>query len=177
MEHKEYYLKNYKIKTHKQMAKELNIPLSTVVYNLRKAGLTKYKSVPWSAEENQLLIKHYYKPLDWSLLFQLFPNRNKTAIQRHACKLNISAYRSNKKVHVNKQGYIVNHSTRNKPVYKHRQIYEKHYNVSLTSADIIHHIDGNKLNNDISNLRLLNRSEHINLHRSELLRGKANKKI
>ncbi|HAU84055.1 MAG TPA: hypothetical protein DCW90_00545, partial [Lachnospiraceae bacterium] len=34
----------------------------------------------------------------------------------------------------------------------HRVIYENHYKVKLKKTEKIHHIDGNKKNNDISNL-------------------------
>lgn len=48
----------------------------------------------------------------------------------------------------------------------HRLIYEDYFHISLLDTAIIHHIDGNKLNNDISNLKLVSASEHINLHKS-----------
>lgn len=46
----------------------------------------------------------------------------------------------------------------------HRLIYEQHHNVKLSSTDIIHHIDGNKDNNNITNLKLMTNSEHSKLH-------------
>lgn len=46
----------------------------------------------------------------------------------------------------------------------HTIIYEKAYNIKLTSEDHIHHIDGNPLNNLIENLFKTNRSEHSKIH-------------
>lgn len=49
--------------------------------------------------------------------------------------------------------------------YEHRVIYEKHYNVTLTSEDIIHHRDGDRSNNDINNLfRFYSTSDHMKYH-------------
>jgi hypothetical protein len=50
------------------------------------------------------------------------------------------------------------------PRSEHRIVMEKHLGRLLTSDEIIHHIDGNKRNNDISNLLITNRSEHIKMH-------------
>jgi hypothetical protein len=45
---------------------------------------------------------------------------------------------------------------------------EEHLGRKLNSNEIVHHIDGNKANNDISNLQIVTRAEHINIHRDEL---------
>jgi hypothetical protein len=49
----------------------------------------------------------------------------------------------------------------------HRVIYEKYHKVKLTTKDVIHHIDGDKENNSISNLKLMTLAEHSKLHASE----------
>ena len=45
----------------------------------------------------------------------------------------------------------------------HRMVYE-YYNGKIPSGYVIHHIDENKLNNDISNLQLISDSDHRRLH-------------
>jgi hypothetical protein len=45
----------------------------------------------------------------------------------------------------------------------HRYLWEKE-NGKIPEGHIIHHIDGNKLNNNLSNLKLMSRSEHSKLH-------------
>ena len=43
----------------------------------------------------------------------------------------------------------------------------------LLPGEVVHHIDGNKHNNDPSNLQVLTRSEHIRLHQvnGKLVKG------
>ena len=49
-------------------------------------------------------------------------------------------------------------------VYEHRLIVEKKLNRYLKKDEVVHHIDGNKLNNDLSNLLIMTNSEHAKLH-------------
>lgn len=50
-------------------------------------------------------------------------------------------------------------------MYYHRIVFEEFHKVTLLPNSHIHHIDGNKLNNDISNLELKIPSEHISEHK------------
>ena len=67
---------------------------------------------------------------------------------------------------VNHNGYIqvVSGEYRNK--FIHRLIWEKH-NGKIPNRYQIHHIDGNKLNNNISNLQLITPEEHTRHHMRE----------
>lgn len=46
----------------------------------------------------------------------------------------------------------------------HRLVMAKHLGRKLRGDEIVHHIDGNGLNNDLSNLELMSRSEHSKIH-------------
>lgn len=46
----------------------------------------------------------------------------------------------------------------------HRVIIERHIGRKLRSDEIVHHIDGNFQNNEISNLKIVTRSEHAKIH-------------
>jgi hypothetical protein len=48
----------------------------------------------------------------------------------------------------------------------HRRVYEAFHNVKLPSNVWVHHIDGDKSNNSVSNLVALSASEHGDTHSS-----------
>ncbi len=48
----------------------------------------------------------------------------------------------------------------------HRKTMEEHLGRSLVKSEIVHHIDGNRLNNDIKNLYLTNGKGHSKAHRT-----------
>lgn len=54
--------------------------------------------------------------------------------------------------------------TKNGYVLMHRIIMENHLNRVLNANEVVHHLDGNKHNNDITNLQLLTNEAHSLLH-------------
>lgn len=51
-------------------------------------------------------------------------------------------------------------------VYEHRLVLERHLNRKLTPFEVVHHKDGDKLNNALSNLEVFSsQSDHIQEHR------------
>ena len=51
-------------------------------------------------------------------------------------------------------------------IFMHKVIVEEHIGRKLTSDEMVHHIDCNKLNNDIDNLWVCNNRIHMKAHRS-----------
>jgi hypothetical protein len=47
--------------------------------------------------------------------------------------------------------------------YLHRLVYEKHYG-EIPKGHVVHHINGNKLDNSIENLELMTLKEHVSHH-------------
>lgn len=64
------------------------------------------------------------------------------------------------------RGMVAVHNDEGKRVYEHRYVYEKHYKVKLSHNDIIHHIDGDKSNNDPENLLKCTRRSHLWMHQA-----------
>lgn len=55
-------------------------------------------------------------------------------------------------------------ATKNGYVLEHRIVMENHLDRLLNSDEVVHHIDHNKKNNDISNLQVMNKLEHLRYH-------------
>lgn len=49
-------------------------------------------------------------------------------------------------------------------VYEHRLVIEKHLGRYLSTNEVVHHIDGNKSNNSLENLRLMTNEDHSRFH-------------
>lgn len=69
---------------------------------------------------------------------------------------------------ISTNGYYIITSAKegNKGKHLHRLIYEDFYKVCIIPGVICHHIDGNKINNSIENLKLMYLSDHMRLHNS-----------
>lgn len=55
-------------------------------------------------------------------------------------------------------------ATKNGYVLLHRVVMENHLGRLLLPEEVVHHIDENKFNNSIENLRILSKVEHAKLH-------------
>lgn len=62
----------------------------------------------------------------------------------------------------------------NGKVYYHRHIMSIHSNRWITTEEHVHHIDNNKLNNDISNLEIISNSTHCKVHKRKYEEYKSN---
>lgn len=67
------------------------------------------------------------------------------------------------------QGYrrYTRRGDKNEGKYEHVLIMEGIIGRMLAPNEVVHHKNGNKLDNRVENLELLTRAEHINLHRKE----------
>lgn len=71
-------------------------------------------------------------------------------------------------VYLGPQGYMMISmgSKKKGGAYLHRYIIEQKLGRTLDSQEIVHHKDGNKLNNNINNLELMTHKIHNNIHKN-----------
>lgn len=105
-------------------------------------------------------------------IFNIISSRRKGLFCSHSCQMKYR-FRCNleRKGWISSAGYkelqIANKSYR-----LHRLIMEKYLNRKLNFDEIVHHINEDRLDNKIENLRLTTRSEHSKLHKMWLKGGK-----
>ena len=73
-----------------------------------------------------------------------------------------------------KTGYI---KFKNSNRLFHRWVMQRHLKRRLKRGEIVHHKNGNKLDNDITNLELINWLEHIKIHYGPAIKAEGNAEL
>ena len=94
--------------------------------------------------------------------------RNKTIYCSNACSGKHMSGRNHpqfkERWYDSTHGYFMIHIPGRGHVKEHRYIIEQYIGRELTDAEVVHHRDGRKWNNDISNLEITNRVNHARIH-------------
>lgn len=133
---------------------------SSIRYHLHNAGVlrSRKESLTLASKQGKLSSRKGIK---------------RTLTQEH--KDNISKAQRGKGKGYSKKpnGYIEYTMGPNKFKAVHTILMQEHIGRKLKSNECVHHIDKNRSNNDISNLRLMTRSEHARLHILERIKERS----
>lgn len=168
-------------KTIKQITKEVGVSVFIVRNSLDAQGVKRRTS-----GESRILNSQGFVATPKEELFELYVNQrlssceiakiynvSTSSVRRQLEKLEIpmrtmqeSKFKGEKRL--DKKGYVIISYYDEEGNYcrqhEHRYVMEKHLGRKLTPDEDVHHVDFDKTNNDISNLRVLSHKEHAELH-------------
>ena len=165
-----YLIENSKEKSVKEIALKLDRSEKAVrnrlsILNISLIDVKKIQFKIWTQEEIDFLKNNYFKYTVKELSEIL--QRTESSITGKKFELNLN----NKYEKIKENGgkvyfqngreyYLYYDKKSNKLTAYHRKKYEEYYNIKLKKENKIHHIDGNKKNNKMSNLFLCEDTSH-----------------
>ena len=149
---------------------EIKVSRKTLSSAMKRAGLkvpTKDESIShiWKNHKHPLLGK---KGKECHMYGRRMPEATKQKLREANTAERNYHWSGGRKMH--SEGYVLvylpGHHLANKHGFalEHRVVAEQKYGMNLKTGDIVHHIDGNKTNNDPENIVVLSRSEHAKIH-------------
>ena len=166
-----FIVENYKTLGAKKCGEMLNIDSSVVKYfALNTLNIQCFESRSWTKKEDDFIKANY--PTRGCQYCAEKLDRSTHATYKRAESLGVK--NEPKHFHIDYQGYkrVVIPEEENRVQVEHRVIMERHLGRKLASTEIVHHIDGDKLNNSLDNLVITTRADHANMHR-EVFRRKS----
>ncbi|UNM95902.1 HNH endonuclease [Ignatzschineria rhizosphaerae] len=142
-----------------EVHEKTGIPLSTLRFRFQKAGILRSRADGVRLAEKKGRIS---RPLKGQT--RIFSQEWKDNIRKG--KLELGRLTANG-TRVNSNGYAEFTRGKFKGELVHRTVMSNWIGRELFSDEIVHHIDRDKLNNDIDNLALLSESGHGRIHRFE----------
>ena len=159
----------------RQIATENKVSVGTVHNYLKKYGIPRRAKI---TEETKAKISESKKgrPSPLKGRSRSEETRAKISLSKKGKTSIVSEYGGHEKKHASGYTYVFapDHprATKDGYVFKHILAYEK-YHDCIVNRDIfcVHHIDGNKENNEKDNLLLMTKSEHMRYHATHRKRG------
>lgn len=155
---------NYANMTVREIGEALGRNTKSIHHRVERLGIKKMNQRRWTKEEDEF-IKRSYGELQLKDVSKIL-NRDYTETCARAKKIGINNWKrdENSKLY-DRRGYeVINYRNKAKPIMKHRTVMEEAIGRELTSDEIVHHIDTDVKNNDLSNLYLCSKSEHALCH-------------
>jgi hypothetical protein len=150
-----------------EINRKLGIPLSTLRFRFKTAGILRSQKEAQKIAREKGVIKSR-KGIKRKPFSEEWKNNISKARLRWAEK-NAKGFR------INSNGYKEITRGENKGRLEHVLIMENEIGRRIFANEVVHHIDGDKTNNNIKNLRLMTNSNHCRLH--SLKRMESNKKV
>lgn len=163
----------------REIGRELGISHTTVIRILNGKGYNTGKKA--NKEETNNMIEMYDNGFSFSQIGKAFGYSRQSVWERlkragvKARKKKVLPFivYDGRKWTINNMGYYRNTNRAKGEYLLHRYKYIREIGKIPLNYDI-HHIDGNKENNEISNLLLISKSEHTKLHNKEVRYGNNN---
>lgn len=88
------------------------------------------------------------------------------AMQCHPCRMRLNRPSGRKAIgwHTNPGGYLIASLDGHHVCYQHRYVMERHLGRKLTTREHVHHLNGDRTDNRIENLEVIDASEHARRH-------------
>ena len=150
--------------SYKEIAERLNINYDSVRTKAYSLGLRKYENVNWTEKQDNY-IKNNYEEKGGAEIARIL-NVSPHAVYKRAEKFNLNVNPKYKSI--TSQGYIELKTKKYGRILEHRYIMSEYLGRELKSDEIVHHINGDKQDNKLENLKLMSREEHVSLHRDDL---------
>lgn len=164
-EEDDYIKDNYKNMSRKEIGEFLGRNEKSVQHRAEKLGVRNIRKREWTTNEDQYILKCYREGMALSEVSKSL-DRDMSETSKRAKKLGVIAWRRDEEGRLfDYKGYeVVAFKSKAPPVMVHRSVVEKEIGRKLSSDEIVHHIDMDVKNNDISNLYLCNKSVHASCH-------------
>ena len=171
-EEDDFIIKNYKEMSVKNLSIHLNRTVKAVrgrierTLNLSLKDLHRINYVVWSSKQLKYLKENYLIKTDKEIALYLFGDDKRNGVVfRKRVKLNLIKPKKGLVYNKNNNCEYISRYYNGKKIYEHIENAEKKLGRKIKKGEVVHHIDGNKRNNDMVNLLICkDKKEHRLLH-------------